>query len=476
MGAIGQIAYSNDGRLIGVAGETGFGWWDAQSGTLQRKETAPKTLRIAFSASGNFVAAGGADGRVLSADLRVTGSREAARHTKPVRAIALQADGRLGASGDSEGTILLWDPAAGPVGTLKDGSSKAEVLYLAFSSASTLLAVAADMTVTTWDVNGKRSLRRGGLQTTERGRQIDPAAASLDTTGAKLVVAAQMSGAARIGAVTGGMANPRDLRRDNVLLPYDVASGISSDAIVTGDFKSETVATSPSGCYAFFTSNYRDQPRVHVWGMVEKGDDLLRQDLPRRAEAIALDGLGRALAIAVGNGKVATFRVSGTTVADCEIYARKPTQAAGPKITVGSETSPLIQTAGTRVAVLRFDTNNASSDLGDGVAEMISGELANSASVVVIERGAINAIVKEMELQRSGLTDSDAVRIGKGLNAKKVLLGSVRRFGEDTFLLTVRVVDVETQRNEGQREVTCENCKEQNVLTAAKELRRLLVR
>ena len=128
------------------------------------------------------------------------------------------------------------------------------------------------------------------------------------------------------------------------------------------------------------------------------------------------------------------------------------------------------------MAVLRFDTNNASSDLGDGVAEMISGELANSASVVVIERGAINAIVKEMELQRSGLTDSDAVRIGKGLNAKKVLLGSVRRFGDDTFLLTVRVVDVETQRNEGQREVTCENCKEQNVLTAAKELRRLLVR
>jgi TolB-like protein len=275
-----------------------------------------------------------------------------------------------------------------------------------------------------------------------------------------------------------GLARPGDLGRDNVLLTYDVASGISSDPIVSGDFAGETLAVSPSGCYAAFTSEYRDQPRLHVWGLVQAGDDLLRQDLRQRAEALALDPSGRALAIAAG-GRIATYRVSGITTSDCEIYSRKPSQAAGPKVTVGSETSPLIATGGTKpvVAVLRFETTaNVSADLGDGVSEMVSGELANSQAVVVVERSAIESVLKEMSIQRSGLTDADAVKIGKGLNARKVVFGSVRRFGEDTFLLTVRVVDVETQRNEGQREVTCEGCREQHVLNAARELRRLLVR
>jgi hypothetical protein len=59
-----------------------------------------------------------------------------------------------------------------------------------------------------------------------------------------------------------------------------------------------------------------------------------------------------------------------------------------------------------------------------------------------------------MQLQRSGLTKDDAVAIGKGLNARKIVLGSVRKFGDDTYYLTVRVVDVETQQIEAQRSGT----------------------
>jgi len=80
-----------------------------------------------------------------------------------------------------------------------------------------------------------------------------------------------------------------------------------------------------------------------------------------------------------------------------------------------------------------------------------------------------------MEIQRSGLTAADAVKIGRGLNARKVLFGSVRRFGESTFLITARVVDVETQQIEGSREVTCENCKEQDLPRSIAALRRTIV-
>ncbi len=94
---------------------------------------------------------------------------------------------------------------------------------------------------------------------------------------------------------------------------------------------------------------------------------------------------------------------------------------------------------------------------------MIAGELANSPQVRVIERSAVDKILKEMEIQRSGLTEADAVKIGKGLNARSVLLGGVRRFGTSTYLVNTRAVDVETQRVLGSREVTCENCSESDL-------------
>ena len=51
-------------------------------------------------------------------------------------------------------------------------------------------------------------------------------------------------------------------------------------------------------------------------------------------------------------------------------------------------------------------------------------------------------MVKEMQLQKSGLTASDAARIGRGLNAQKVVLGSVTRFGETTYVIQARVVEM----------------------------------
>jgi curli biogenesis system outer membrane secretion channel CsgG len=127
------------------------------------------------------------------------------------------------------------------------------------------------------------------------------------------------------------------------------------------------------------------------------------------------------------------------------------------------------------VAVLRFETSGLDATLGDAVAEMIAGELANSPQVKVIERSAIDKILKEMEIQRSGLTEADAVKIGRGLNAKAVLLGGVRRFGASTFLVNTRAVDVETQRVLGSREVTCESCTESDLPRAINALRKTIV-
>ena len=476
LGRVNDVVFSSDGRLLGLAGARGYGIWDAQTGNSIRKDPAA-AQRLAFGGQGTLVALGGDDGRVTVVDLRSGTGREAAKHAKTVTAIAFNTDGRVGASGDSEGNILLWDPDRGVIGPLADGAQKKEpVLVLAFSGAS-LLSVTKDLRVVTWDVSSKRAIRRSTLQSEVRGRVVVPSSAASDVTGDRLLLGAQLVSEPRGGALAGrnGPARPEDLRRDNVLLPYRVSSGISVDPVKTNEFAAEHVALGPGACFAFFSSYYRNQARLHAWGLVEQGDDLTRVEAPQRIAALAVEPGGHLAATVSENGQVRTWRVSGATSADCDAYVKKSAPQTGPTITLGSETEPLIKAGpGVKIAVLRFDATGVEPGLGDAVAEMVAGELSNNPQIAVVERTAINSILKEMELQRSGLTAADAVKIGQGLNARQVLFGGVRRFGESTYVITARSVDVQTQRVEGSREVTCENCKEQDLPRAVAALRRTI--
>jgi len=481
LGHVFDVTFSSDGRLLAAVGARGYGVWDAQTGNVIRKESAGagKTGRVALSNQGTVLAVGADDGRVTVVDLRSGGQHEVVRHSRPITAIAFAPDGRMGASGDTEGNLLVWDADHVAASPLKDGGQKKDILLLAFTG-NTLLSVSKDLRVVTWDVQGKRPTRRATLQSEVRGRTVVANAAAVDAAAEKLVVAAQLVSEPR-GGVLGGremLARPEDLRRDNVLIPYTISTGISSDSVKTNEFQPDRIAMGPGACFAFFTSVYRDQPRLHVWGLVEQGDDLVRVELPGRAPATAaaVEPGGHYAVVGSDAGLIRTWRVSGATSADCEAYAKKPTTTAGPTITLGSETQPLIKAApGNRIAVLRFEATGVDAGLGDAVAEMVAGELSNNPQVTVVERTAINAILKEMEVQRSGLTAADAVKIGRGLNARTVVFGSVRRFGESTYLITARAVSVETQQVEGSREVTCEACKEQDLPRAVAVLRRAIV-
>jgi hypothetical protein len=485
MSKAADLTLSADGRLVAVAGQSGYGIWDAQSGSsIRRDPAAGNVTRVAFAPQGTQLAVGGSDGRVGIVDLRSGERKDVAKHNKSVRSVAFGAGGSVGASGDAEGTILLWDPAGAVTGTLKDAAHRAPIIFLGFAGANALVSLDDEMNVTTWDVSGKRALRHGELQSGVVGRTIVPSSAGLDPAGEKLIVGGQLVSQPRGGVLAGrnNLANPGDLRRDNVLIGYAVGSGVSADPIVTSDFTPETVAVSPGGCYAVFTSFFRNQPTMHVWGLIEKGDDLLRTDIAHRALAMAVDPAGRAAAAITDTGQLLTWRLSGLTAGDCDAYthahaAQSAPPAGQPQITLGPETTPLLQSGtGARVAVLRFDAAGLSPDLGASVSDMVSGQLSNTPGIVVVERSAIDAILKEFEIQRSGLTNADAVKIGKGLNAKTVILGRLSKFGDDTFVVNIRAVSVETQQVEGSREVTCERCKESNLPAAVAALRRVLVK
>jgi TolB-like protein len=483
LGRVNDVTFSADGRLLAAAGERGFGIWDAQTAHSIRPSSGSAAARIAFAGHGNTVAIGDAGGRVTVVDLRSGATREVAKHARRITAVAMTADGRTGASGDAAGGVTLWNADTGVAAPLKGGGHQKDILLVAFNASGTLVSISADMEVVTWNVNGQRPERRGSLRSEVNGRVAMAAAAAADVDVTRLVVGSQVVSEPRGGVFGGGggPAHPEDLHRDNVLVTYGVGTGIAGDPLRSGDFEAERIALSPAGCFAFLTSFYRNQPRVHVWGLLERGDDLLRADLPERATSIAVDPAGRVLAIASESGRIRTWGISGATVPDCDAYTRKaapvPVTSAGPRIVAGSETEPLLHDAdGTRLAVLKFEATGVDASLGDAVAEMVSGQLSNAPGLVVIERTAVDGVLRELQIQHSGLTTADAVRIGQGLNARKVILGSVRRFGESTYIVQGRLVDVATQQVQGAREVTCDHCGEADLPKAVEALRRMLAR
>ena len=99
-----------------------------------------------------------------------------------------------------------------------------------------------------------------------------------------------------------------------------------------------------------------------------------------------------------------------------------------------------------RIAVLYFE-NSGNPDLEMlklGLAEMLISDLAGQPGIEVIERGRINDLLGELDLQRTDKVDQDtAVQLGKLLGVERVVVGSYfELMGQ--FQLLGRVIEVET--------------------------------
>ena len=77
---------------------------------------------------------------------------------------------------------------------------------------------------------------------------------------------------------------------------------------------------------------------------------------------------------------------------------------------------------GTAIAIADFDNKDAAAEesgLGFAVSEIVTQDFQRSGYFLVLEKKQLQQILKTMELQQSGLYDSDkAAVIGKLINAK----------------------------------------------------------
>ena len=156
-------------------------------------------------------------------DLRSGAVRDAAKHRAPVTAVALARDGGTGASGDEEGGVIVWAAGAAAATPLKDSGHKDDILSVAFTPDGQLLSASRDMRVVTWDVAGKRALRRGSLQSETSGRTVTPRAAASDAAGTRLIVGGQIVSQPCDSCL--GQGRLRKKKALNVKVPQGVDNG-----------------------------------------------------------------------------------------------------------------------------------------------------------------------------------------------------------------------------------------------------------
>jgi len=102
----------------------------------------------------------------------------------------------------------------------------------------------------------------------------------------------------------------------------------------------------------------------------------------------------------------------------------------------------------TTIAVLDFQANNASAGDASVMTDFVRSAVVKCGVYDVVEKKNMDRILAEQAFQRTGCTSEEcAVRLGKILNVRKMLVGTYSVF-ESVRILTMRLVDVQTGRIE----------------------------
>ena len=100
------------------------------------------------------------------------------------------------------------------------------------------------------------------------------------------------------------------------------------------------------------------------------------------------------------------------------------------------------------IAILDLDAKGVETSVAGVVTESVRYEFSKQKDFDLVAREKMDQLAREKAIQLSGCTDiSCAVQIGKALNVKKMVVGSVGKLGQK-YLVFLRVVDVEKENVE----------------------------
>jgi TolB-like protein len=340
------------------------------------------------------------------------------------------------------------------VGVIEAGGALRDPLFLAFDRwGGQLQALSVDGTMTAFSPGTLEPLRQVTLQSsTLAGSRTRLHAAGQDGTANILVTALEEVALPRGGLR--GQARPGDLVRRDLLLVFDWHSGTEIRQVVPEAGVVDALVVGPGN--------------DHV--VMARGAEIRVVDLRRGAQGVAIESPGpvghlaidrqaELLAVATSGGEVAVWSMEyrERTLAE---QLNEPDQGglAGRLRILGDDAPAIPSDEPAVLAILPFDDRDGDGALSRTLANFLTTQLANLEHLTVVERLRLDALLEEQELARQGITEPGGLRLGRLLNARYVVLGSIGTSGS-SFTFSARIMDTETGEVRAGRTVFCEECR-----------------
>ena len=160
--------------------------------------------------------------------------------------------------------------------------------------------------------------------------------------------------------------------------------------------------------------------------------------VPRRASAAAL-----ALPVLIAAaGCRPSVRTAPEPVEQARLEARRQIAA---ETTINAATLPERSVGVAPLAINASDSTLA--PLAYGLADLLMTDLAQSKQLVVVERLRMDALLRELNLARSGRVDTaTAPRVGRLIGARRLVVGSLTQAPGSRVRVDARIADVPTQQ------------------------------
>jgi WD40 repeat protein len=160
-GSADRVAFSGDGRLVAVIGQTYFQLCDASSGTRLHGLDVPAEeggVAVTFSNDSRSFAWSNRVGEVFIYDCEAVRSLATVKCDSGANTLMFSADDSLLATGHEDGVIRLWNSSTSQLKSELVGHAR-DVRKLAFApNSDTLLSSSSDGTVRLWSTEHSRSV------------------------------------------------------------------------------------------------------------------------------------------------------------------------------------------------------------------------------------------------------------------------------------------------------------------------------
>ena len=452
-----RVAFSPNSRFLAVGTRRGeVSVFDVEAGRKVQSVQAVegRVVGIAFTADGSEALVAGEDREIAEVDLLGGMVTRRVRTDKRVRSMDLSPDDRLIVWGGDDGAVELLTRRFVAQDVFESSNLfRKRVLFAAFGvEGSEVFVAAEDGRSAFWGLGDPDPIRQSELVREEfvtASRDYDGELLALGVKGIALTVRAGESMRARAHhKVQLFEWNRGRVVREIEGLPAEVV------AVAVSPDRSLVVVADEDGA-------------VDGYSTLETRRVLAIYD-GEQATDLAFSPDGRWLAAALENDRVSVWEVVGAPVAAARL--RRTSAPAGDiladrrKYEFTTAEEPLVTSFDRfTLAVLQLASLGVDESLGQSVTNLVVSRLANVPFIDLVERGAIEQVVGELRLQNAGITSaSDAAEIGRILNAETVLLGNVNQF-DTSVTMSLRLVETESARVLGARELLCRSCRAEDL-------------